>query len=83
VNVYVFRHTRLTNLSKEFTEAQLCMIAGWELGSDMPRNYVHLWGRDVDEALLKTYGLIKPKEQKGDQNPEEMCQVWDSVQRRG
>ena len=61
VNVYVFRHTRLTNLSKELTEPQLCMIAGWELGSDMPRNYVHLSGRDVDEALLKTYGLVKSK----------------------
>lgn len=64
VNIYVFRHTRLTNLSKELAESQLCMIAGWELGSDMPRNYVHLSGRDVDDALLKTYGLIKPKEQK-------------------
>jgi hypothetical protein len=30
----------------------------------MPRNYVHLSGRDVDEALLKTHGLVKPKEAK-------------------
>lgn len=69
MNVYVFRHTRLTNLSKELTEPQLCMIAGWELGSDMPRNYVHLSGRDVDEALLKTYGLVKSKETKEIRTP--------------
>lgn len=25
----------------------------------MPRNYVHLSGRDVDEAILRAYGLIK------------------------
>ena len=28
----------------------------------MPRNYVHLSGRDVDEAILRAYGLIKSGE---------------------
>jgi integrase/recombinase XerD len=64
VKPYLFRHTRLTELSNALTEAQLCMFAGWEQGSDMPRNYVHLSGRDVDDALLRSYGLIKPKEER-------------------
>jgi integrase/recombinase XerD len=64
VNPYIFRHTRLTYLAQVLTEAQLCEFAGWEIGSDMSRKYVHLSGRDVDEALLKSYGLIKPKEAK-------------------
>ena len=64
VRPYLFRHTRLTELSNSLTEAQLCMFAGWEQGSDMPRNYVHLSGRDVDDALLRSYGLVKPKEEK-------------------
>lgn len=82
VNVYVFRHTRLTNLSKELTEPQLCMIAGWELGSDMPRNYVHLSGRDVDDALLKTYGLVKPKNVKEAKVPKKCirCETMNSAQ---
>jgi integrase/recombinase XerD len=64
VNPYIFRHTRLTYLAQVLTEAQLCEFAGWEIGSDMSRKYVHLSGRDVDEALLRAYGLIKPKEAK-------------------
>jgi ribosomal protein L40E len=69
VKPYLFRHTRLTELSNTLTEAQLCMFAGWEQGSDMPRNYVHLSGRDVDDALLRSYGLIKPKEEKEMRTP--------------
>ncbi len=64
VNPYIFRHTRLTYLAQVLTEAQLCEFAGWEIGSDMSRKYVHLSGRDVDEALLRAYGLIKRKEVK-------------------
>ncbi|HEV2139065.1 MAG TPA: site-specific integrase [Nitrososphaerales archaeon] len=59
VNPYVFRHTRLTHLSKVLTESVLCEFAGWVQGSEMARNYVHLSGRDVDEAILRAYGLIK------------------------
>lgn len=59
VTAYTFRHTRLTHLAKFMTEAQLCEFAGWTQGSDMSRMYVHLSGRDTDEALLKAYGLKK------------------------
>lgn len=44
------------------TEAQLCVFSGWKIGSDMPRMYVHLSGRDVDDALLKMYGMKKEEE---------------------
>lgn len=57
VTSYTFRHTRLTHLAKFMTEAQLCEFAGWSQGSDMSRMYIHLSGRDTDEALLKAYGL--------------------------
>lgn len=62
VTPYLFRHTRLTHLAKYMTEAQLCVFAGWKIGSDMPRMYVHLSGRDVDDALLKMYGMKKEEE---------------------
>ncbi len=32
-------------------------VFGWKQGSNMPSIYVHLSGRDVDNALLKTYGI--------------------------
>lgn len=32
---------------------------GWVQGSDMAATYVHLSGRDVDDALLKLHGLVR------------------------
>jgi integrase/recombinase XerD len=62
IHPYIFRHTRLTNLAKSMTEAQLCEVAGWRQGSEMPAMYVHFSGRDVDDAILKAHGLKKPDE---------------------
>ncbi|MEM2897572.1 MAG: zinc ribbon domain-containing protein, partial [Candidatus Bathyarchaeia archaeon] len=44
------------------TEAQMCEYFGWKQGSKMPRVYVHLSGRDIDDRLLELHGL-KPKEE--------------------
>ena len=36
----------------------MCHYLGWQLGSDMPKVYVHLSGRDIDNAIYnKVYGL--------------------------
>ncbi len=64
VNAYIFRHTRLTHLAKKLTEAQLCEFAEWKQRSRMPKMYIHLSGRDVDDTLLEMYGLRKNEEQK-------------------
>jgi len=53
VNPHNFRHSRATHLAKHLTEAQMNEYMGWVQGSDMPSTYVHLSGRDVDQALLK------------------------------
>jgi len=53
VNPHNFRHSRATYLAQHLTEAQMNAYLGWVQGSDMPSTYVHLSGRDVDEALLK------------------------------
>jgi len=52
---HLFRHTRLTELSKHVTERILEGAAGWVRGSQMPKRYVHLSGAEVTEALLKLY----------------------------
>lgn len=60
---HVFRHSRATYLSKHLTEAQMKQYFGWMQSSKMASVYVHLSGRDVDDALLKLYG-IKDEEKK-------------------
>jgi integrase len=60
---HLFRHSRATALASKLTEAQMKEHFGWVQGSDMASVYVHLSGRDVDEALLKTYGIKKDEEQ--------------------
>jgi len=38
-------------------------IFGWTQGSNMAATYVHLSGRDIDNALLKLHGLLEEEEQ--------------------
>jgi len=63
VNPHQFRHSRASFLAKFLTESQLKVYFGWTQGSDMAQVYVHLSGRDVDDALLsKVFGLKKFEE---------------------
>jgi integrase/recombinase XerD len=59
VNLYNFRHSTITTMAGELTEAELCEVFGWVQGSRMPRIYVHMSGRDVDKKLLRIHGVIK------------------------
>lgn len=56
VNPHNFRHSRATYMANHLTEAQMKEYFGWIQGSDMAAIYVHLSGRDVDNAVLKIYG---------------------------
>ncbi|MCK9544965.1 MAG: site-specific integrase, partial [Novosphingobium sp.] len=62
VTPHLFRHSRATFLARHLTEAQLCQHLGWAQGSDMPRTYVHMSGRDTDDAILGLYGKKKVEE---------------------
>jgi len=57
VNPHNFRHSRATYLASRLTEAQLEEYLGWVHGSDSPRVYVHMSGRDVDTAIMEMHGL--------------------------
>lgn len=59
IHPHLLRHSRATFLASRLTEAQMNQVFGWAQGSLMPRIYVHLSGRDVDDALLGVYGLKK------------------------
>lgn len=62
VNPHAFRHARATYLAKFLTEQQLKKYLGWVPGSDMASVYVHLSGKDVDDALLKLNGIKSDSE---------------------
>lgn len=57
VNMHNFRHSRATHLAKDLTEQQLKVYLGWTAGSAMAATYVHLSGKDVDDAILKINGM--------------------------
>jgi|UniRef100_A0AAT9JH98 site-specific recombinase XerD len=61
---HTLRHSRATVLANHLTEAQMCEFFGWVQGSDMPRIYVHLSGRDVEKSILKLYGLETEEQKK-------------------
>ncbi|TGC07023.1 tyrosine-type recombinase/integrase [Methanolobus halotolerans] len=65
ITPHLFRHSRATFMANHLTEAQMNEYFGWVQGSDMPSVYVHLSGRDVDQAVLKANGIeIQEEEEK-------------------
>lgn len=61
-NPHHYRHSRASYLANELKEAQLCEWFGWVQGSDVPARYVHLSGRDIDNAYDQLHGLSSPNE---------------------
>jgi hypothetical protein len=57
-NLYVFRHSALTEKSQFLTEAVLRSHAGWTMNSSMPRVYIHL-SDESSKILLQKKGLIR------------------------
>ncbi|MBI5222833.1 tyrosine-type recombinase/integrase [Candidatus Micrarchaeota archaeon] len=74
IHPHLFRHSRATALAGKLTEAQMKELFGWVQGSDMAATYVHLSGRDVDNALLKLHGLAKPEDEQEDKMKVRICQ---------
>ena len=64
VNPHIFRHSRASYLANFLTEAQMKQFFGWTQGSDMCQIYIHMSGRDIDDAMLsKVYGLKEIKDE--------------------
>jgi len=61
---YLFRHTQLTALAKKLRESQLKGVAGWTQSSKMAARYIHLSGRDNEDAILQIHGLANDHEEK-------------------
>ena len=59
---HAFRHARATFLAKHLTEPEMREFFGWAKNSKMPSLYVHLSGRDIDDAVLGVYGFKEAEE---------------------
>ncbi len=66
---HILRHSRASKLANYLTESQMSQYFGWVQGSDMPRIYVHLSGRDIDKAIYRMYGLEKEEERREEIKP--------------
>jgi hypothetical protein len=72
-NLYVFRHTSITDKSKIISENLLRLHAGWTLTSKMPQKYLHYFGSDSSSSLLEAYGVIKDRQKNIDMLRPQPC----------
>ncbi|MCD6478276.1 MAG: tyrosine-type recombinase/integrase [Candidatus Diapherotrites archaeon] len=59
IHAHLFRHSRASYLAQYLTEAQMKEYFGWVQGSKMASCYIHLSGKQVDDAILRIYGKAK------------------------
>jgi integrase len=64
-NLYVIRHSALTQKSKILKEHTLRDHADWSVTSKMPQVYIHYFGNESSNSLLEAYGILKPEENDG------------------
>lgn len=65
-NLYIFRHSALTQKSQILKEHILRDHAGWSPTSNMPEVYLHYFGTESSTSLLEAHGIIKTDRVKKD-----------------
>ncbi|MBU3905239.1 MAG: tyrosine-type recombinase/integrase [Nanoarchaeota archaeon] len=69
IHPHLLRHSRLTHLANEgYNESWMRKFAGWSADSTMPKVYIHMSDKDVDEKMLENRGLLKDRDKK-EKNP--------------
>jgi integrase/recombinase XerD len=58
-NPHNFRHSRATEIAQDpqVSTSVLEKFFGWQPGSPMAKTYVHLSGKDVEDALARAHGI--------------------------
>src|SRR3989344_230993 len=59
---HLLRHSKATNLAPIMSEAGMKQYFGWGQDSKMCATYIHLSGRECDEAILRANGVEIKKE---------------------
>jgi len=71
-NLYVFRHSALTEKSQFLTEAVLRSHAGWTMSSKMPQVYIHL-SNEPSKILLQKRGIIRAEDKEASSLQSKRC----------
>ncbi len=70
---HLFRHSRASYYANKLTEQQLKAFFGWTGDSRMASTYVHLSGRDIDNAVLQANGVRVPERTKEPELRAKVC----------
>lgn len=62
VHPHLLRHSRATQLASIMSESSMKQYFGWTQGSDMAAIYVHMNGKETDEAILAANGVEVEKQ---------------------
>jgi integrase/recombinase XerD len=57
-NLYIRRHSALTEKSTKLKSSTLNQHAGWTANSHMAQKYLHYFGNESSESLLEAYGIV-------------------------
>lgn len=79
VNPHRWRKSRATHLAPHLKEMVMDQYFGWILGSKMPRIYVHMSGRDVDDSLLEHYGMKKRDDKPQEALTPKICSMCRNI----
>ncbi len=79
-NPHLFRHSRATYMANHLTEFQMNQYFGWIQGSSMPSTYVHLSGKEINNAILKLNGVeTEEKEEKSSNLRPKNCHRCETI----
>jgi len=59
---HLLRHSRATSLANKMSEASMKQYFGWTQSSKMASIYIHMSGKDTDEAILQASGIEVKKD---------------------
>ena len=76
---HLLRHSRATQLAGIMSEAALKQYLGWTQGSKMAAVYVHMSGKDTDEAILRANGIEVEKKTQAQSLKSAVCQKCGTI----
>jgi integrase/recombinase XerD len=60
ITPHIFRHSRITHLIREGVSESVIKLMMWgSLTTNMFQTYAHLTGNDIDNEILRTYGITE------------------------
>ncbi len=66
ITPHIFRHSRITHLILKGTSESVIKMMMWgSVSTNMFKTYAHLTGNDIDQEMLRVYGIKEPETKTG------------------